>query len=73
MSVEDIKKMLETGKCPYCDATVQMDESEMTVYKCGSNPNHFTLEVDFGPDGNTLNAKLNDKPLPENELQQITW
>lgn len=73
MSRDLIVKMLENGSCPVCNAEVEMDEQKLTIYKCVEDPTHFTLEVDFGPDGNSITAKLNGTPVSQEDIKSISW
>ncbi len=73
MNRDLITKMLETGTCPVCGGEIEMDDQKLTIYKCTSDPTHFTLEVDFGEDGNTISAKLNGENVSQSDLETIAW
>jgi len=71
MSTEPIKDVLNSGKCPRCDASIVTDD-KMTSYFCESDKSHFLLEVVFHG-GEKMTATLNGNPVPQDELEELEW
>ena len=73
MSSAIIKEVLKSGVCPECSGDiVTLYGESMTRFQCTRTDLHFKLEVWF-KGGNKITAKLNDKDVPEDELNEIDW
>ncbi|MHA2503833.1 MAG: hypothetical protein ACXAE3_13315 [Candidatus Kariarchaeaceae archaeon] len=71
MTTQAIKEVLENGVCPVCQSEVITDE-QMKEYMCENDRNHFHLELSFHG-GEKISAKLNGKPVDQDDLDQIDW
>ena len=68
---DSIKKVLESGECPECQAQVISDE-DMTTYFCEQDRAHFELKVTFHG-GEKITAVLNGEDVDEALLREIEW
>lgn len=71
MSAQPIREVLNSGECPVCKAEIITNDT-MTNYFCSDDETHFNLEVEFHG-GEKMTAKLNDKPVPQDELEELDW
>jgi len=71
MLIDQIKKVLSTGECPKCQATVDSDD-EMTTFICTEDRTHFELRVTFHG-GEKITATLNGEAVEEEKLKEIEW
>ena len=71
MSADLIRQILKTGECPVCKASIVSDE-EMAGYFCSEDKSHFDLKVIFHG-GEKIEAILNGKNVPEEDLKEIDW
>ena len=71
MSIELIKQVLETGECPECKAAIVSAE-DMSGYYCSEDKSHFDLKVIFHG-GEKIEAILNGKKVPDEDLKEIEW